>query len=165
MKALFALVCFAALLASSQGNAQEVRFIGSFVFVSSTGSCPDWNPTGDRGFARYRPEVAGSSNGDDARIGLFYQDGAQGWRMVSGNPNVGTSSTFKNADYGNLFDGPHLQRFSDGPPVPQVRFISQSPATVVLGTQTVIILAEVNNFDSQAGCKLRFKMVLQRRPL
>ena len=161
MKSLFALVCFSALLASSHGNAQEVRFIGSFVFISATGACPDYNPTGDRGFARYRPQVAGSSNGDDARIGLFFQDGAMGWRMNVGNPNVGPTSAFKAAEFGNVFDGPGTQ---DGTPVPLLRFISQSPATVATGTQTVIIVAEANNFDHQAGCKPRFRMVLQRRP-
>jgi hypothetical protein len=159
MMRLFALVCFAALMACSQANAQQqVRFIGSFVFLSATG-CPDFNPTGDRGFARFRPVVVGSSNGSRARVGLFFQDGAQGWEANAGN----FTAAFKAANFGNVFDGPGFQP-SNQAPVPRLRFIFQAPANITTTTQTVTIVAEAQNFDFQPGCTPRFRMVLQRRP-
>jgi hypothetical protein len=155
-----ALACLGVLLAGSQANAAQVRFVGGAVFLSATGTCADDNPTGNRTVARFRPEVPGSENGSGARVGLFRQDGAQGWRLNTGNFNVGSSSVFKVTEYSDVSDGPGTQES----PVPRMRFLSQSPATINATTQVVTIVAEAQNFSYQAGCTARFRMVLQRRP-
>ncbi len=163
MRGILALICSGALLACSPANAaSQVRFIGGFVFLSATGACPSYNPTGDRGVARFRPQLAGTENGDDARLGLFFQEGAMGWRLVNGNPNIGAAVAFKAAEFSDVFDGPGNQT---NPPDPQptIRFLSESPA-ITTNTQVVTIVAEAQNFEFQAGCTVRFRLVLQRRP-
>src|SRR5262245_39240337 len=85
MRSILAFICFSALLASSQASAAQVRCSGSFVFQSGTAGCTDWNPTGERGFARFRPQIEGvPDNGNSSRIGLFFQDGAMGWQLNNG---------------------------------------------------------------------------------
>lgn len=157
MKALLTALSLAALLAAPSAEARE-RYVGTWQIISKTGTCPDYDPTGDRGQARYRPPITGTDNGSDTLIGLFYGDGARGLR-VTGAVNVGATSVFKNAYSVNVFEGGDVV----GPPTQQIRYISQSPASLTPTTVQIIILAEINNYDWQAGCKPRIRMLLQKR--
>lgn len=157
MKALLATLSLAALLAAPAAEARE-RFVGSWQIFFKSGTCPDYDPVGDRGQARYRPPIAGTDNGSDTLIGLFYGDGARGLR-VTGAVNIGAASVFKNTFSVNVFEGGDVV----GPPTQQIRYISQVPASLTATTAAITIVAEINNYDWQTGCKVRIRLLLQKR--
>lgn len=165
MKALLSTVFLGALTWALPANAEQVRFFGSFMFIahSTDASCPDYNPEGDRGVARFRPQVTGSDNGTGARFGIFFQDGGYAWQLPSGNFNVGAESAFRPTRFASVFDGVGFLDTTDTP-VARVRFLSQSPASITTATQTVTIVAELQNFDFQTGCTPKIRLMMHRRP-
>ena len=67
------------LTAASAAQAEVHRFIGGAVITGISGSCPDYNPTGDRFHVRFRPSGLGT-NGSSSALSLFRLDSASNFR-------------------------------------------------------------------------------------
>lgn len=141
---------------AAPAQAERVRFIGSFHIVSKTNNakCNEYDPVGDRMAVRYTPVIAGNPDNDRSRLGLFYSDGGRGYQLDSGS----FTSTFKPARAVNLFEG-----FSTPEPQQQVRFATQSPAAIQNDTNVITVTGEILNYDWMVGCRIQFRMVMQRR--
>lgn len=87
--ALAAIGLTAALAAPAQ--AQQVRFIGAIVISGSSGTCTDYDPTGDAALARFRPAGIGS-NGPDSSFSIFYRSGSYGYMLPGASWNSSSVS-------------------------------------------------------------------------
>ena len=154
MKSLLGFVFLAIIAAAPAANARE-RFEGHFQIISKTGSCPNFNPVGERAFANYRPANI-ADNGPDTRLGIFFQNGARGFR-VAGRVNVGANAAFKNVFGVIVFDGP------DVVPGQQMRFISQDPPVVNATTRVIVIVGEIRRFEFMPNCTVRFQLTVQKQ--
>jgi hypothetical protein len=143
---------FCTLSAAAQ---DRVRWFGSWRIVSKspTATRNDFDPVGDRGMVRFLPVIAGTGNGDNANLSVFYHDGARNFR-VAGNftaafkASVGTN-TFESAD-----------RVT---PNQSIRFATQAPATIPANTPFIGVTGEVQHYDWMTGCRIQFRLSLQRR--
>jgi hypothetical protein len=158
MRGLLTILTLAALVAAPSAEARETFFGYGQIVGRNAAKCTDWDPLGDRFVVRYRPPIAGTDNGPDAHIGLFYQNGARGLN-VPGGVNVGANSAFKFAPSVNVFDGWGIVN----QPVQLIRYLVQAPANLTPTTQFITIIGQIRNWDWQLGCTVTFRFSLQKR--
>jgi hypothetical protein len=154
------LLTSAALMGAAE--AAQVNFQGDLVITGKAGTCPG-DPTGGHFFARYRPNIAGNPDNVGTKLTLFSPGFGLGFRLNTGNFNVGPSSAFKAvSDWVSL--GGNFGAFG---PVPRIRYLSHAatPAgPVTANTQFINIVGQIQNFDEAAGCTITFRLPLTARP-
>ncbi len=150
-KVAFGVVALIAL--AGPAEAAKVRFEGGAVITSVSGTCKDYNPTGNRFHTRFRPAGVGD-NGNWSGLSFFQLNGAMSFAIDNGS----FTSSFKTVTYGQIYDNAWGGDF----PV-QVKFTKQSPATIATTTQFVNITGAITNFDSMKGCTANFNAALVKR--
>ena len=134
---------------AADAEAARFRWWGHFEIYAKSGTCPDYDPIGTRGFAWFRPELAGSDNGAGSKL-IFRQDlWTKGYRIPTGL----FTTAFKQAETIYIGDnwGP------DDTAIAQVRFITQAPPTLATTTVSIIITGQIKNFDFMPGCVVTFR--------
>jgi hypothetical protein len=138
-------------LAATEAAAQSVRFEGFAIITGFTGTCADFNPTGEEFGVRYRP---GGVTGNPANSGLsfFAPTGAYNYE-----PDGVFTTSFKAVEENGIFD------YHGSQPDNRVRFISQKPATITPTTPFINVTGQIDNFDFMTGCRVRFIMSVTKR--
>lgn len=155
LPAIVLLLAFPATQAIAQ--LKPVRFQGGFEIIAKTGTCPKYDPVGQRGLARYRPEVAQSNNGPGASFLFFSERSTKGFRLAAGNFN----STAKAVQTMYVED----EWAPDPAAGTTVRFTAQAavPAGAIgLATKTVRITGIIARFDQMPACSVTFRMALSK---
>lgn len=132
--------------------AQSVRFEGFAILTGFTGTCADYDPTGEEYGVRYRPGGV-TGNPADTGFSLFAQTGAYNYV-----PNGVFGPTFKAVQENEIFDYHNSQSDS------RVKFLSQVPTAVTTSTNFINATGQIDNFDTMTGCRVRFIMSVTRRP-
>jgi hypothetical protein len=154
MKRLLAttLLCVAAI---APAQAAKFSWIGSVQITSTSGSCPDYDPTGETGIAHFMPELAGTDNPSGSRITWVQGVWAQHYELGSGL--FDTTAKQVTATYmGRLL-------YDDTSAPVTVKFIKQVPATVSTLTKGIFIVGQIKTFDGMPLCVVNFEMGLSPR--
>jgi len=143
----------ALLTAASEAQAVQHRFIGGAVITGKSGTCPDYDPTGDRFHVRFRPSGLGT-NGSNSGLSLFQLEGAINFR-VSGRFN--TTAKLATTTY--------IYSFGDvNPNAVTVKFTSQVPTTLDTTTQYINAAGVITGYDYMPLCTVTFTMSVTKRP-
>jgi hypothetical protein len=139
----------AALAQGQENNATtRIKWTGDITFTAKTAACL-WNPVLSHAIVRFRPSGLGT-NGTNSNLTIFYQTYAMGFR-VAGRFDT-TLKVVDAADIGGGFGNWN----------PQVRFISQTPATLETFTTQVTIKGQIVGFDYTPACTVDFTMTALR---
>ncbi len=137
---------------ATPSSAQSVRFEGFMTITGATGTCTDYNPTGDEALVRYRPGGVGS-NPANSGLSFFYPVGAYNYV-----PTGKFTGTFKAVQETEIFE------YASNQPDSRVRFDTQQPATVTTTTNFINVTGAIENYDWMTGCVAQFAMSVTRRP-
>ncbi len=149
-KLLFAAVLLATTQTANAAST-DVVFRGG-LNVTSTTTCPDWNPNKEFFLATYWVPVAGSTNGPDSVLTFHSGNGsAEGFELSSGT----FTSTYQSVDTMHVYT-----RIGSYPAF--VKVTSQNPATILTTTQKVTVTGAVKGFGFQSTCIVNFTMSLVR---
>ena len=140
----------------THAQAARVSWFGHFTIFSQSGVCPDYDPVGSRGIARFRPQLAGTDNGNGSKLVLYQSERVLGYRIESGR----FTDTFKTVETINVGEnwGP------DDTATVQLRFVSQEPPVIEIATKFINVVAEIKNFDFMPGCSVKLRLGLTPRP-
>jgi hypothetical protein len=132
-------VAVAALSLSAMPALADVVYTGLGVVVAS--NCPDVNRVGDREEMRYRPALAG---GNSDFSSLVYSNG------YNVNLRMLTTGSFTSVFKATRSRGIGWSFYVTQKPS-QIRIISQAPASLTAGPQSMTMTLEIKNFWGDAG--------------
>lgn len=129
----------------------QYRWYGDLTFTSKTAGC-SYNMVGDHLIARLRPAGLGD-NGTNSNLTMFYQDYAQGFAV----PGPFFTPNFKVARAADIGSG-----FGNYPANTYIKFLTQSPATIIPSTNYIIATGQIVGFDYTPTCTVNFSVMLQK---
>jgi hypothetical protein len=155
------LVMAAAIAAATAvpAKAAVYQFQGYWTVSAKAGTCPDYDPVGDRGVAQYRYEIPSNPNREDHILTIFKHNNAQGYRLETGY----FTASFKIVDTIYVGGGWGPDDTTDV----KLRLLSQTvqPAGAIgANTQFINSVVQVFGYDYMPDCIVNFTLSLQKRP-
>ncbi len=153
MKYLIAVVSLSFVLGTQAAEAAQVRWHGEASITGKSGTCPDYDPTGNFMRARFRPGLGGD-NGTNSEFSFFFDSFAQSF----GLNNHLFDATFRTVDTMQIGDG-----FGPVDNVVKVKFVTQAPATLTFATNYITVTGEISGYDFMPLCTAKFTMKLLKK--
>lgn len=152
MKKTGIVLCGAAMLAaagSSESLAAQSRWMGDLVVTGKSGSCPDFDPTGDRYTVRFQPGGVGT-NGAVTFLNLHGRNWVMGYKKATGK-------------FTTVFQPVQTTMIgaSIGTATSYIRFATQAPAAITAATRFITVTGQIRGYDYMPACVVAFSMVLQ----
>jgi hypothetical protein len=141
-------------MTAAPSEAQVVRWHGHFTIVSKSGTCPIYDPVGDHGFVRFRPQLAGTDNGPGTRLAVYRDRNLTAFRLASGL----FSENLKVVEETYAADAAYVDNAN---PV-RVRFLSQTPRKINANTPFINVVGQIDNYDLMSECRVTFHMALTK---
>jgi hypothetical protein len=162
----FAFALAASCVAAAPALAQEqVRFQGGFVISNSNGpaNCPEYDPKGDRGIARFREPIPNTGNPSVTTLTLYQQNNTKGFAREGRFP-----TTFRPLDdtlYSGDGWGPDDSGGPSNPPDLRVLEVHRVPdtATTRRTTRFINMVVQVRGFDFMPNCLVTIDVSVAQR--
>lgn len=152
MKKVGVVLCGAVMLTAfgaTESLSAQSRWMGDFVVTGKSGSCPDYDPTGERYIVRFQPGGVGA-NPAFTFLNLHGRNWVMGYKKATGKFNTvfqPVQTTMIGASIGTATS--------------YIRFATQAPATIAATTRFITVTGQIRGYDYMPACVVAFSMVLQ----
>jgi hypothetical protein len=152
-------------LAHTPALAQEqVRFQGGWQITDSNGAdnCPDYDPRGDNGLARYREPIRGTDNPNHTTLTLYSQRSTRGFAKEG---RFGGAFRPVDTIYTGDGFGPDNSGGEENPPELRVLEIHRVPHAdqTAATTDFINMVVQVRGYDFMPNCRVTIDVTLFRR--
>ena len=166
MRMMFTALALGALVACP-ANAAQIRFQGGWFVTgvngTASGQCDDYDPTGDRGVARFREPVAGTDNGSQSFLTLYSVSNLKGYRKEGkfSTDYKPVETIYTGDNWGEDDSGGEAQ-----PPQLRIKSLDRRPTATKTTAETEFIdlVVQIKNYDFMVGCVVTVKAALIQRP-
>lgn len=136
------LLAFAFAFAAWTSADATTRWQGHWRITDAAGDC-DFDPVGDRGIIRYKPNLPGSGDGPGVKLSLFAYENVNSFDLPSGH----FTPFFKQVETMAVHDG---YGPSDNPVY--IRYLYETPLVITQATVFVDLIMQIKGWDNMPGC-------------
>jgi hypothetical protein len=136
-------------VSATDALAAQSRWMGDLVITAKSGSCPDFDPVGDRYVVRFQPGGVGT-NGASTFLNLHGRNWVMGYKKAAGRFNTAfqpVQTTMIGASIGTATS--------------YIRFATQAPAAIAATTRFITVTGQIKGYDYMPACVVTFSTVLQ----